>query len=345
MLLARTSASIRLTAISIPFAVQSIVAGAAAAQINESDLRGQGCLPVEGRLGSPARPPAGDYLGQQSPGEIPVLFAPGVVSTCKEHSAAMFTPDGRELYFARLFPAAIYYMKRTDGGWTAPEVAPFSGQYTDLYPYLSADGRFLVFSSNRPLEVGEEPRGSQLDLWVVERTALGWSEPRHVNLAVDSPIRLGGPAIASDGTLYFSQRVESASHDIFEARREGEGYRTPRNLGSPINSDQPEHSPYIAPDGSYMLFSSFHGSEGRSDLFVSFRADDGSWMRPRSLGTRVNSPWKDEYPYVSADGKYLFFNSNRPSPLYESPIPDGPGNMYWVDASVIEEVRPAGNQR
>lgn len=335
----------RLTAILILVAFQSIVTGSAAAQISESDLRGEGCLPVEGRPGSPAQPPVGDYLGQYPPGESPVLFAPGVVSTCKEHSAAMFTPDGTEMYFGRQFPAAIYFMKRTDGGWTEPEVAPFSGHYTDLYPYLSADGRLLVFSSNRPLRSGEEPRGRQLDLWIVERTAAGWSEPKHVDLAVDSPVRLGGPAVASDGTLYFGQRVESASQDIFEARREGDGYGVPRNLGSPINSDQPEHSPYIAPDGSYVLFSSFHGSQGRSDLFVSFRADDGSWTRPRNLGTRVNSPWKDEYPYVSADGKYLFFNSNRPSPLYESPIPDGPGNMYWVDASVIDEVRPAGNQQ
>jgi hypothetical protein len=80
-------------------------------------------------------------------------------------------------------------------------------------------------------------------------------------------------------------------------------------------------------------------------LFVSFRAEDGSWTRPRNLGAQVNSPWKDEYPYVSADGKYLFFNSNRPSSLYESPIPDGPGNIYWVNASVIEKARPEGNER
>jgi hypothetical protein len=100
----------------------------------------------------------------------------------------------------------------------------------------------------------------------------------------------------------------------------------------------------VAPDGSYRLFSSFYRSHGRSDLFVSFRADDGSWMRPINLGARVNSPWKDEYPYVSPDGKYLFFNSNRPSSLHDSPIPDGPGNMYWVDARVIEDLRPTGSE-
>ncbi|NIM51042.1 MAG: hypothetical protein GTN62_10720 [Gemmatimonadales bacterium] len=339
-----TRNAVPLTAVIVLIAVQSVVAGRARGQIHsQTELREQGCPPVGDQTGRSAQGLAGEYLGQRPPGDTAELFAPSVVSTCKEHSAAMFTPDGMELYFGRLFPAAIYVMRQVDGVWTEPEVAPFSDGNNDLYPFLSADGRFLVYSSNRPLEPGGEAVGRQLYLWIVERTATGWSEPTLLDLAVDSPVRLGGPALAGDGTLYFSQRVASTSQDIFEARREGEAYGTPRNLGPPINSNQPEHSPYVAPDGSYILFSSFYRSQGRSDLFVSFRADDGSWTRPINLGERVNSPWKDAFPYVSPEGKYLFFNSNRPSVLNESPIPEGPGNMYWVDTSVIEDLRPARN--
>lgn len=322
-------------------AVLASVPGTAAGQVGESELKRLGCLPHGDPQGVVARPLAGDYLGQQPPGDTAELFAPGIISTCKEHSAAMFTPDGTELVIGRMFPAAIHIMRQIEGQWSEPEVLPFSGQYDDLYPFLSADGRILVFSSNRPLEPGGEPLGRQLHLWAVERTATAWSEPMHLDLAVDPPVRLGGPAIAAGGTLYFSQRVGSGSQDIFEVQRDGARYGTPRNLGRPINSDQPDHSPYLALDGSYILFSSFHASQGRSDLFVSFKAPDGSWTRPRNLGPRVNSPWKDEFPWVSADGKYLFFNSNRPSVLYGSTIPDGPGNVYWVDARVIEEFRAA----
>jgi hypothetical protein len=330
-----------LTAIALFVAVQSLAIAPATAQTNsQADLRGRGCLAADDRERLSA-PLVGHYLGQQPPGDTAELFAPGVVSTCREHSAAMFTPDGLEMYFGRMFPAAIYFMRQVDGVWTEPEVAPFSDGANDLYPFLSAEGRFLVFSSGRPLEPGGEPVGRQLYLWIAERAAAGWSEPRRLELAVDAPVRLGGPAIASDGTLYFGQRVEATSQDIFKAHSEGGGYGTPQNLGPPINSEQPEFSPYIAPDGSYILFSSFYRSQGRSDLFVSFRADDDSWTRPANLGERVNSPWKDESPYVSPDGKYLFFNSNRPSALYRSVIPDGPGNMYWVDAGVIERLRPA----
>lgn len=326
-------------AILIALAVHAIVPDSAVGQVSGSGLQARDCALPGDWLAVSQHPLAGEYLGQPSPGDTAELFAPGVVSTCKEHSAAMFTPDGMELYFGRMFPNAIYVMKQIDGQWTEPEVAPFSGRYDDLYPFLSADGNVLVFSSNRPLEAGGEPLGRELHLWIVERTATGWSQPAHLDLAVDAPVRLGGPAIGADGTLYFGQRAESGSQDIFEVRRVDGGYGTPRNLGSPVNSDQPDHSPYVAPDGSYILFSSFHGSRGRSDLFVSFKAPDGSWTRPQNLGSRVNSPWKDEFPYVSADGQCLFFNSNRPSVLHGSTIPDGPGNVYWVDARVIEELR------
>jgi hypothetical protein len=65
----------------------------------------------------------GEYLGQERPGSSPQLFAPGIVSTCTEHSAAMFTPAGDEVYFGRMFPAAIHYMRRVDGEWSRPEAA------------------------------------------------------------------------------------------------------------------------------------------------------------------------------------------------------------------------------
>jgi hypothetical protein len=62
----------------------------------------------------------GPYLGQAPPGDQPVLFAPGVVSTCREHSAAMFTPDGTEIWFGRMFPSAIYVMSMEHGRWAEP---------------------------------------------------------------------------------------------------------------------------------------------------------------------------------------------------------------------------------
>ena len=87
------------------------------------------------------------------------------------------------------------------------------------------------------------------------------------------------------------------------------------------------------------LLSPFRGRQGFSDLFISFRDPGGRWTQPENLGPRINSPAKDEYPFVTPDGKYLFFNSNRISEINRSRIQDGPGNMYWVSADIIEAMR------
>jgi hypothetical protein len=95
----------------------------------------------------------------------------------------------------------------------------------------------------------------------------------------------------------------------------------------------------VALDESFIIFSSFRGGLGRSDLFISFRKSDGDWAKPVNMGPKINSAYKDEYPYLTPDGKYLFFNSNRPSSQNRKAIPDGPGNIYWVDAKIIYDLK------
>jgi Tol biopolymer transport system component len=281
------------------------------------------------------------YLGQEPPGDTPVVFAPGIVSTGKEHSAAMFTPDGNEVWFGRLFPAAVYYMKRTNGTWTEPQVASFCDSSTTfLYPVLSPAGNQIFYSSDRPIDQqGERLNRGDYHIWMVEREAGKWSEPEHVDNRVNFDRRHSCGSIAANGDMYFASFVDNKSMDLFCSKLVDGAYDDPRNL-TELNSPTPDHSPFVAPDGSYLIFSSFRGGLGRSDLFVSFRSSDGTWTKPRSMGPKINTAYKDEYPYVTPDGKYLFFNSNRQSSLNPKPIEDGPGNIYWVNAKIIERLRP-----
>ncbi len=206
----------------------------------------------------------------------------------------------------------------------------------------------MFFSSGRPLEPEGEglPRG-QTQLWVVDRADGGWSEPRHLGPEVNVGLRQGGPSQAESGRIYFGSTLADGSGrstNIYTARRVGDGYADPRMVEE-LSSDAPDHSPFIAPDESYVIFSSFRGGFGLSDLFIAFRSPDGGWTDPRNLGSQINSAAKEEYPYVTPDGRFLFFNSNRASSLNEERIPDGPGNIYWVDARIIEELRSVDDGR
>jgi len=57
------------------------------------------------------------------------------------------------------------------------------------------------------------------------------------------------------------------------------------------------------------------------------------------MGPSINTGVKEAFPFVSFDEKYLFFMSNRISTLNKTRIPDGPGNVFWVEASIIDNHR------
>jgi ankyrin repeat protein len=276
----------------------------------------------------------GEYLGQKPPAAGAELFAPGIISSIWGlHSTAVFSPDGNEVYWAPMmtFPGEIYsrggllMMKRVNGRWTAPAWAPFSGpEVNDDVPFFSPDGKRIYFISSRPLPGGNQGRAERI--WFADRAAAGWSEPRPLDANVNTFGMHWEFSLDKQGNLYFGgQAADSRGMgDIYLARFADGKYEKPVNVGEPINSAEEENTPFIAPDGSYLLFSRQY------DLWVSFRAAGGAWSEPVKLGPDVNSPSVELCPIVTADGKYLFFVSQR----------DGENRAYWVRADVIEKVRP-----
>ena len=95
---------------------------------------------------SAAQPASYDWA---KPLQRATLFAPGIISTGDYESHAAFTPDGREMYFLKMAPNfsrwTIFVSRYKDGNWLAPEVAPFSGQFQDADPYITADGKHFYF--------------------------------------------------------------------------------------------------------------------------------------------------------------------------------------------------------
>src|SRR5262245_29868008 len=89
-----------------------------------------------------------------TPAPAPALFAPGVISTGDYDSHPAFTPDGRTVYFLKITPDfnfwTIVVSHLAGERWSEPEVAPFSGQYADGDPFITADGNQFFFVSRRP---------------------------------------------------------------------------------------------------------------------------------------------------------------------------------------------------
>jgi len=314
---------------------------------------------------APESPPApfptleGDYLGQTPPAHSAEVFAPGIISTAFNERDTAIAPDGAEFFYTQLGPSfpVIMMMKRQDGYWRPPVVASFSGRYGDLEPCFTADGQRLYYVSNRPLNGQGEPK--DYDIWYVERTAGGWGEPVNPGPPLNTDRDEFYPALTRDGQLIFCAGYDTGlgGEDLYLSRPTGSGWSVPENLGANVNTAADEYNPFIAADGSYVIYTS-HGwgtGQGSGDLWINFRNDDGTWGQAVNMGPQVNSAAFEYCPRVTPDGRYLFFTSNRSAyPAFsEEPLDypammarlaacrNGSHDVYWIPATVIEALRPA----
>jgi hypothetical protein len=157
--------------------------------------------------------------------------------------------------------------------------------------------------------------------------------------------------------MYFQSRREGGigASDIYRAELVDDKYVEAELLPEPVNSPDFEGDALIAPDESYIIVSTFRAEEniGQSDLYISFRSEDGAWSPMKNMGKKINSEGGENCQILSPCGRYLFYTSRRSKILSnETPLTyeailkawtepqNGYGDVYWVDARIIEEFRP-----
>ncbi|MBA3898818.1 MAG: PD40 domain-containing protein, partial [Bacteroidetes bacterium] len=146
------------------------------------------------------------------------------------------------------------------------------------------------------------------------------------------------PALTADEqTLLFTRNTRASIYDIATGSQEDffisykvDGNWEPsQNMGPPINTPRNEGAPTLSADGQILVFtacedrSGDYGSGregyGRCDLFFSKKVGN-NWSRPQNLGAPVNSPSWESQPSFAADGKALYFISDRKGGLGDADI-------------------------
>ncbi len=195
-----------------------------------------------------------------------------------------------------------------------------NSKYDDFAPTETADGNTLYFTSTRPgtnakEEIETKDYGE--DLFVTRRDTLGhWMKPSPLPPPLNSVDDEGAAFVTADGqTMYLSEcrRPDGMGDcDIYESRLVGDQWTKPQPLGHPLNSRDWDANPSVTADGQTMYFSSRRPGaiEGSEDIYVSYKNTDGSWSKPLNLGEPVNTRFNERSPFISADGKTLYFSSN-----------------------------------
>ncbi|GHA72419.1 PD40 domain-containing protein [Cognatilysobacter bugurensis] len=264
----------------------------------------------------------------------PEKFAEGVASSPRWDWRLTFEPSRRTMYWAHTqgwWPATreratILTSRKTTDGWSAPEVASFSGVHSDMDPAVSPNGRTLFFSSERPRPDG---RAARMDLWMVERHGRDWGEPVHLGDAVNSTGDELYASVDRHGTLYWASNRDG-EFDIYRSRRERNGqYAVAEKVPGLVNSRlRWEFNPEISPDGRTLLFVRLDLPDalpdqgyGFGDIYASRLADAG-FEEPVNLGPCINTAGDEFHPTVLWERKLLFFAKDlgRPSDFYVAPL-------------------------
>ena len=210
----------------------------------------------------------------------------------------------------------IAYIKKVHNKWTKPAVVSFSGMYKDLEPFLSPNGLQLFFASNRMDNQSKEIK-KDIDIWYVERTSLqsNWSTPKNVGPAINTTENEYYPSVTNTGDLFFTAAYKDAKgkEDIYVSRFVNGTYTKPVSLGTGVNSEKYEFNAFVAPDESFIVFTSYGRKDdlGRGDLYISYKGKNNSWMPAKHLNASINSANIEYCPFVDIKTNTLYFTSAR----------------------------------
>lgn len=245
-------------------------------------------------------------------------------------------PDGQTIYFTRknhpqnkfgtngseaiAGSQDIWYSQYIGGTWNLAKRMPDvlnRDQYNTILS-ISPDGQTILLKGAY-VNGQYETRGFS----VAKKTASGWSIPEKLTIPGYEKMSKGKNETAflsMDGKVLlmaFSEKKNSEKDDLYISFLNDGEWSKPENLGSKINTEYSETTPFLAADGRTLYFASDRpGGKGSFDIYMSKRVgkDDWSNWRPAvNLGEPINSEEYDAYFTLPAKGDYVYFLSSKSS--------------------------------
>ncbi len=260
----------------------------------------------------------------------PIFFSPtnlhSPINTRFEEKNPVISGDGNTLIFTRSlqFYNGVFISKRnTDGTWSEPvnltsDFGLDGNSYAcgisyfgdEIFVYRSDNFDGNIYSSNR---VGDK-----------------WSQLKKLNANINTKFWESHASISEDGQyLYFTSNRDGGfgGLDIYKSKRFPKGDWGPAiNLGPVINSPNNEETPFLSSEGYALFFSSEgHETMGGYDVFVSILRSNGTWSKPKNMGSPLNTTGDD-----------LFYNPMGVNSFGYMALYDKASTMGMLDIYEIE---------
>ncbi len=247
------------------------------------------------------------YLGQTPPGATPEKFELSVTKGSFAAERIAISSDGKEIYYSEVksyYPATgdtIKYYRYLHNKWTGP-FNLFAGY---ISPALNITGDTLFFETAK----------TDYETFFSIKKGKDWSAPQRMLKNLNSAHYL---QVTDLGNYFISSVAEDGVGATDWCKLVISGADTlAHSFGEPLNTDKDNLDFYIARDESFMIIATASG------LAISYKKSDGEWTSPRNLGKEINFGLASWGPYVTADGKYLFYSTGT-KPDYSDT------GIYWV---------------
>ena len=187
---------------------------------------------------------------------------------------------------------------------------PINSEHADLSPVVYKEHNALVFASSRPIS-GVNKSESEFLVFHSLKDDGDWSDPiALVNLGTLPPNTTAVEVVNEDGKMYIYK--EKGRGDLYYSVPAESGWSAPKEVKSEVRANVLESDFFINEKEDHILFSVMKGYQ--IDLYESRLSKDGLWSKPRPL-RGVNSKWDEDSPFLTRDGKTLYFSSNRPESM------------------------------
>lgn len=239
----------------------------------------------------------------------------------------VISPDGQTIYYARISHPQnthgdkgsqdIWYAEmQPDKQWSVAKrmAAPLNkDDYNSAYS-ITPDGNTMLIKGAYN-NGNYETRGFSL----TKRTAGGWAAPQKMNVVGYESLSKGQfdcGFLSADGKVLlmaFSEKKNSKEDDIYVSfRQKDNSWSKPVSIGLDVNTKFTETTPFLAPDGATLYFSSDReGGRGSNDIYVCKRVDKTwkRWSKPQNVGADINTDGYDAYYSVAASGEFAYMTT------------------------------------
>ena len=186
------------------------------------------------------------------------------------------------------------------------------GRYGEALPYLEKYQTLFAPQSVQAKRIARQLETARFGQEALQHPQA--VDPKPLSSVLQTTLSQYFPVLTADEqTLVFTALKPEGDEDLMTATFNGETWSPPLSLASSINTPENEGTASLSADGHTLVFTACQGRKGfgSCDLYLS-RKTGNDWSSPENLGAIINSRYYESQPALSADGRQLYFVSDRP---------------------------------